>query len=102
MSDRLRVVVSIELLCDTPAAGSALKGEFDGLRRLRVGNYRVVYESQRCDLVILVSRIHRGDPGCAPSKRPTFKQKGLHPQIGIQHPHSWPEVVGFLGLGILG
>jgi mRNA interferase RelE/StbE len=36
-ADRLRVVAAIDLLCDTPAAGSALKGEFEGLRRLRVG-----------------------------------------------------------------
>ena len=56
----MRVVDVIDLLCDTPAAGSALKGEFEGLRRLRVGLYRVVYEWQRSELVILVVRIgHR-------------------------------------------
>ena len=59
-SDRVRVVDAIDLLCDIPAAGSALKGEFEGLRRLRVGLYRVVYEWQRSELVILVVRIgHR-------------------------------------------
>jgi len=48
------------LLCDTPAAGSALKGEFEGSRRLRLGHYRVVYEWQHSGLVILVVRIgHR-------------------------------------------
>jgi addiction module RelE/StbE family toxin len=58
--ERERLVEAIDLLCDTPAAGSALKGEFEGLRRLRVGHYRVVYEWQRNDLVILVVRIgHR-------------------------------------------
>ena len=58
--DRVRVVDAIDLLCDTPAAGSALKGEFEGLRRIRVGHYRVVYEWQRSELVILVVRIgHR-------------------------------------------
>ncbi len=58
--DRVRVVAAIDLLCDTPAAGSALKGEFEGLRRIRVGPYRVVYEWQRSELVILVVRIgHR-------------------------------------------
>jgi mRNA interferase RelE/StbE len=58
--DRVRVVEAIDLLCDTPAAGSALKGEFEGLRRIRVGHYRVVYEWQRSELVILVVRIgHR-------------------------------------------
>ena len=56
----MRVVEAIDLLCDTPAAGSALKGEFEGLRRLRVGHYRVVYEWQRSALVILVVRVgHR-------------------------------------------
>ncbi|MFM8662055.1 MAG: type II toxin-antitoxin system RelE family toxin [Cyanobium sp.] len=59
-ADRLRVVEAIDLLCDTPAAGSALKGEFEGLRRLRVGHYRVVYEWQRSGLMTLVVRIgHR-------------------------------------------
>jgi len=29
----VRVVETINLLCDIPAAGSALKGEFEGLRR---------------------------------------------------------------------
>jgi mRNA interferase RelE/StbE len=58
--DRVLIVAAIDLLCDTPAAGSALKGEFEGLRRLRVGSYRVVYEWQRSELVILVVRIgHR-------------------------------------------
>jgi len=48
------------LLCDSPVAGSALKGEFEGLRRLRVGRFRVVVEWQRSELVILVVRIgHR-------------------------------------------
>lgn len=34
-----------------------LKGEFKGLRPLRVGQYRVVYEWRRSELVILVVRI---------------------------------------------
>ena len=55
--DRERLVEAIDLLCDAPAAGSTLKGEFEGLRRLRVGRYRVVYEWQRRDLVILVVRV---------------------------------------------
>ena len=57
---RMLVAEAIDLLCDTPAAGSALKGEFEGLRRLRVGRYRVVYEWQRSELMILVVRVgHR-------------------------------------------
>ena len=59
-ADRVRVVEAIDLFCDTPAAGSALKGEFQGLRRLRVGHYHLVYEWQRSALVILVVRVgHR-------------------------------------------
>ena len=42
--DRDRLIAAIDQLRDTPSAGSALKGEFEGLRRLRVGMYRVVYE----------------------------------------------------------
>ena len=60
--DRMRVVAAIDKLCDTPAAGSALKGEFEGLRRLRVGRYRVVYEWQQQQLLVLVVRVgHRRD-----------------------------------------
>ena len=56
-ADRVRVVEAIDLLCDTPAAGSALKGEFEGLRRLRVGHYRLMYEWWRSELMTLVVRI---------------------------------------------
>ena len=55
--DRERLVEAIDRLCDKPAAGSALKGEFEGLLRLRVGRYRVVYEWQRSDLVMLVVHV---------------------------------------------
>ena len=58
--ERQRLIAAIDRLCESPAAGSALKGEFEGLRRLRVGQYRVVYEWQRDALVVLVIRIgHR-------------------------------------------
>ena len=58
--DRLRIIAAIDQLRDNPAAGSVLKGEFSGLRRIRVGNYRVVYEVQDQQLVVLVIRIgHR-------------------------------------------
>ncbi len=61
-ADRVRLVAAIDKLCVQPASGSALKGEFEGLRRLRVGQYRVVYEWQQQALVILVVRIgHRRD-----------------------------------------
>ena len=52
------------LNCDPalPLAGSALKGDLRGLRRVRVGNYRVVYEVLNDALVVLVVRVgHRRD-----------------------------------------
>jgi mRNA interferase RelE/StbE len=58
--DRIRIIAAIDLLKINPAAGGVLKGEFSGLRRIRVGNYRVVYEVQDQRLVVLVIRIgHR-------------------------------------------
>ncbi len=39
-----------------------LKGEYRGLYRLRVGNYRVVYRLDREQIVIIIVRIgHRGE-----------------------------------------
>jgi mRNA interferase RelE/StbE len=59
--ERLRLVEAIDRLREEPFAGGVLKGEFSGLRRLRVGDYRIVYEVVRKQLVILVVRVaHRG------------------------------------------
>ena len=59
--DRLHLVAAIDRLAEEPFAGSVLKGEFSGLRRLRVGRYRIVYGARRSELVILVVRVgHRG------------------------------------------
>jgi mRNA interferase RelE/StbE len=55
--DRLRLIHAIDRLRDEPLAGSTLKGEFAGLRRLRVGRYRLVYEAVHEELTILVVRI---------------------------------------------
>lgn len=42
--------------------GSALKGQLRGRRRIRVGDYRVVYEIQDVKLVVLVVGVaHRRD-----------------------------------------
>ena len=58
--DRLRVIAAIDQLKTNPTAGGVLKGEFSGLRRIRIGSYRVVYEVQDQKLVVLVIRIgHR-------------------------------------------
>ncbi|MBW3564014.1 MAG: type II toxin-antitoxin system RelE/ParE family toxin [Acidobacteria bacterium] len=59
-TDRLRIIDAIDRLRDEPTAGGVLKGEFSGLRRLRVADYRVIYEVSAGELVILIVRIgHR-------------------------------------------
>ena len=56
-ADRSRLVEAIDRLAQEPSAGSALKGEFGGLRRLRVGRYRVIYETIHEELSVLVVRV---------------------------------------------
>ena len=57
---RRRLVGAIDSLVENPLAGSPLKGGLRGLRRLRVGDYRVIYEVLDGELVILVVRVsHR-------------------------------------------
>jgi mRNA interferase RelE/StbE len=59
-ADRGRVVAAIDGLKKQPHKGTRLKGRLTGLRRLRVGRYRVIYEVQDQVLVILVLRVgHR-------------------------------------------
>lgn len=55
--DRLRIVDAIDGLAEHPHAGKSLKGGLRGLRRIRVGGYRVVYEVQDDALVVLVVRV---------------------------------------------
>ena len=57
---RERVVAAIDALAEQPLAGSPLKGGLRGLRRQRVGDYRILYELLDDELVILVIRVaHR-------------------------------------------
>ena len=59
---RTRVVHAIDSLLEQPLAGSLLKGGLRGLRRLRVGDYRIVYELLDDELIVLVVRVaHRRD-----------------------------------------
>ena len=51
---RTRIAAAIDRLAGTPHLGAPLKGDLRGLRRLRVGNYRVVYEIRDDELVVLV------------------------------------------------
>ena len=58
--ERIRVIAAIEPLAEHPHIGKLLKGEFSGLRRIRSGNYRVIYEINEGEVLILVLRIaHR-------------------------------------------
>lgn len=62
LSDRTRVPLAIDRLAHSPMAGSPLKGGLKGIRRLRVGDYRVLYEVKETALVVLVVRVaHRRD-----------------------------------------
>ena len=59
---RTRLVNAIDRLGEHPLIGSSLKGELRGLRRLRVGDYRIVYEVLDGELAILIVRVaHRRD-----------------------------------------
>jgi mRNA interferase RelE/StbE len=61
-NDRLRLIEGIDRLREEPNAGGVLKGEFAGLRRLRVGSYRIIYEVIDDQLVVLGVRVaHRRD-----------------------------------------
>lgn len=58
--DRRRIVDAIEELVADPLRGRPLRGRWKGLRRIRVGLYRVIYALRRSELRILVLRIgHR-------------------------------------------
>ena len=60
IAERSRVLEAIDGLADNPFAGSSLKGTLRGIRRLRSGSYRILYELQESTLVVLVVRIaHR-------------------------------------------
>ena len=60
--DRARIVAAIDRLAETPHLGTSLKGDLRGLRRIRVGDYRILYEVRDKEFVVLVVRVaHRGD-----------------------------------------
>ena len=60
--DRSRIVGAIDRLAENPFLGNVLKGDLRGLRRLRLGDYRVLYEVRNDELVVLVVQVaHRHD-----------------------------------------
>ncbi len=62
-ADRTRIVEAIDRLAEQPLLGRALKGEERGLRRLIVGEFRVIYEVQEDALVVLVIHVTRWRSG---------------------------------------
>ena len=60
--ERVRIVEAIDRLAQWPHTGTPLKGQHYGLRRVRVGTYRVLYEVLDEVLIVLVVRVaHRRD-----------------------------------------
>ena len=60
--EQARIVAAIDRLADTPHLGTALKGDLRGLRRMRGGDYRILYEIRDDALIVLVVRLaHRPD-----------------------------------------
>ena len=55
-SDRPRLIAAIDQLAEHPHAGKLLKGDLSGLRRLRVGDYRIIYEVDEEEVLILILR----------------------------------------------
>jgi mRNA interferase RelE/StbE len=57
---RRLLVEQVDRWATDPHVGTVLKGELDGLRRVRVGSYRIVFEVWNRELVVLVVRVgHR-------------------------------------------
>ena len=56
-SDSTRIIEAVDRLAENPLLGNALKGEDRGLRRILVGDFRVIYEVQEDALVVLVIHI---------------------------------------------
>ena len=56
-----RIKAKLEILCNNPLAVknniTALKGEYKGLARFRVGNYRIIFQKKEQGLLILIVRI---------------------------------------------
>ncbi len=59
-NERIRIIAAIDQLAENPHIGKLLKGELKGLRRIRSGNYRVIYEINEGEVLVLVLHIaHR-------------------------------------------
>ncbi len=60
--DQRKIVEAVEGLLEDPLGGEPLAAQWKGLRRLRVGRYRVMYGFDGNELLIAVVRVgHRKD-----------------------------------------
>ena len=60
--DRKHVFHAVDELRSDPLRGAVLSGEWKGLRRLRVGRYRVIYGFDGSELLVSIVRVgHRRD-----------------------------------------
>lgn len=58
--ERIRIIAAIDKLKHNSNLGAQLSGKWKGLRRLRIGDYRIIYGIKSKQLLILVLRIgHR-------------------------------------------
>lgn len=48
---------TVDIIKLNPLSGIPLKGEFEGERKYRIGNYRVVYKFYRKEKTVLIYRI---------------------------------------------
>lgn len=55
--DQGRIVEAIDRLAKNPTAGKALAGQFRGMRGIRIGGWRVIYEIDDEDSVVQVVRV---------------------------------------------
>ncbi len=63
-NDVERILECINLLCENPRADGCIKLSNQDRYRVRQGNYRIVYEIQDLELIILVVKIaHRSEVG---------------------------------------
>jgi mRNA interferase RelE/StbE len=63
---------ALTLLQENPARGQPLKGEWKGLYRYRVGDFRIIYRIRRRELVVIVIAIgHRREVYRRAPRRPT-------------------------------
>ena len=61
-TDVKRILTCIESLCNNPKAEGCIKLSAQELYRVRQGRYRIIYEIQDAELIIVVIKVaHRSD-----------------------------------------